>query len=76
MTASTPPLIASRRPRSAGLIASSARTCAVTGSVRSLVSCPAQRLELEVPLHRGRILPGRGQLGLVVLRRDERAADH
>src|ERR1022692_4704650 len=41
LTASTPPVIASRKPRSAGLIASSARTCAVTGSVISLVSWPA-----------------------------------
>src|ERR1022692_735160 len=42
LTASTPPLIASLKPRSAGLIASMARTFAVTGSVISLVSCPAQ----------------------------------
>ena len=38
LTASTPPVIASRKPSSAGLIASSARTWAVTGLVRSLVS--------------------------------------
>ncbi len=42
LTASTPPEIASRKPMSAGLIASRARTCAVTGSVISLVSWPAQ----------------------------------
>ena len=42
LTASTPPMMASRKPWSAGLIASSARTCAAFGSVRSLVSWPAQ----------------------------------
>src|SRR5579859_6432490 len=42
LTASTPPPMASRNPSSAGLIASSARTCAVFGLVRSLVSWPAQ----------------------------------
>src|SRR6478752_3610073 len=36
-----PPASASSKPRSAGLIASSARTPAVTGSVNSLVSLPA-----------------------------------
>ena len=41
-TASTPPPIASRKPWSAGLIASSARTYAVTGLVISLLSRPAQ----------------------------------
>src|SRR5579862_6756008 len=42
LTASTPPAMASRKPSSAGLIASSARTWAVFGLVRSLVSWPAQ----------------------------------
>src|SRR5438045_2601562 len=42
LTASTPPPMASLRPRSAGLIPSTARSCGETGSVRSLVSWPAQ----------------------------------
>src|SRR5262249_52384357 len=41
-TASTPPAIASRKPSSAGLIASMIRTWACTGPVSSLVSEPAQ----------------------------------
>ena len=41
-TASTPPAIASQKPMSAGLIASTTRTCACTGPVSSLVSLPAQ----------------------------------
>src|SRR4029453_15420539 len=38
----TPPATASAKPRSAGLMASRARTCGVTGSVLSLGSWPAQ----------------------------------
>src|SRR5215211_6212056 len=40
-TVRTPPATASAKPRSAGLMASRARTWGVTGSVISLVSCPA-----------------------------------
>src|SRR5512132_3998154 len=40
-TVSTPPATASAKARSAGLMASRALTCGVTGSVISLVSCPA-----------------------------------
>ena len=41
-TAVIPPMIASSKPTSAGLIASIARAAAITGSVISLVSSPAQ----------------------------------
>src|SRR5215211_5633671 len=41
LTVRIPPATASAKPRSAGLMASRARTWGVTGSVISLVSCPA-----------------------------------